>query len=265
MNKILVLLAFCFLLVGCEDDAKTAWTNVIKKCADNDLNGKTILYFGPSNTLGPGSVWREGNNGGYYVRYDLEQMSGHEMFINKGVPSTCDGTSTTKFGLKASIGLTSSVVPASGELVNDFKKAKDIQVKASSIAWDNVIEGSYETFVKTAPLSAIREDLDKNNRRVLSRALRISGYSATLEFNDSDAIALKGKYSGGLPVGDVGAEISTSWSSSNKLTITSTRDFYIAGELVPFKSGGFAAKGDAFGSPVNVSTDQPLVGRDSLL
>jgi hypothetical protein len=35
--------------------------------------------------------------------------------------------------------------------------------------------------------------------------------------------------------------LSANWSADNKLTLTSAGDFYIAGELTPYKAGGFAA------------------------
>jgi hypothetical protein len=266
MKSILVLLIICTSLLGCREDAKSSWDAVIKKCSDNQLNGNTVLYFGPSNNVGPGSIWRPGADGGFRLRYSLDDMPDPKQFIEKGNPSTCDGSSATNFGLKASIGLTTSITPGSIELANDFQKAKNIQVKTTAISWDIVKEGPYESYIKNlSPADSVRDDLGKAGRLVLYRALRVSGFSATLEFTDSDTLGLKGKYSGTLSkqiTGDVGAELSASWTSDNKLVLTSTGDFYIAGELVPFKAGGFSAGGGtAFGQPVNASAIK-FINRD---
>ena len=173
---------------------------MVKKCVASDLNGETILYFGPSNKVGPGTVWRAGSDGGYRLRWSLQEMPGNEVFMNPGNQSSCEGSSTTKFGFKAALGLTSQITPASGSLANDFQKAKSINVKAASVAWNTIKEGPFENYIKALPATAgIREDLGKGNRLVLYRALRVSGYSAVMEFNTSDVAELKAKYPGPLP------------------------------------------------------------------
>jgi hypothetical protein len=267
MNKTITILALCFSLSGCNhDDARSAWTSVIDKCARSQLNGK-ILYFGPSNNIGPGSVWRKPEGGGFRVRYSLAEMPGNSVFITQGTPSSCDGSSETKFGTKASVGLSTSLSTASAEVQNDFQKATNIQVRAGSIAWDIVKEGPYEAYVRALPsVGGVREDLAVGDRLVLYRALRVIGYSATLEFSTSDAAALKAKYSGVLPksvTGDVSAEMAATWSTDNKLTLTSTGDFYLAGELVPFKPAGFASVTTAeFGLPLDVQRFSGDLGID---
>ena len=253
------LVCICLCLMACEpESAKDAWNAVVKNCATTDLSGATIQYFGPSNNVGPGSIWRPGPEGGYRLRYNLGDMPGEKTFITRGEAYKCDGSRATFFGLKAAAGLTSPLTPTSAELSNDFKKAKSIEVQVQAMAWDLIREGPFESYVKTLPVGSgsIRDDLDRGDRLVLYRALRISGYAAQLKFSASDAASLKAKYSGPLPkalTGDVGAELSANWTDETTLKLSSSNDFFIAGELVPYAATGFAATGSAFGKPVQAS------------
>ena len=245
MKKLLPLVAFSLLVAACdEDDVKTAWDNVLRKCVVSDLLGYTVIYFGPSNPIGPGSIWRDDGSGGYRVRWTLDDMPGNTDFIINGNPYNCDETSPTKFSLKAALGLIGTVSPASDELSNDFQKAKNIEIKATSVAWDIIREGPYGAYVEKLPADGgVREDLGKGDRLILYRALRVRGYSAKLEFSSEDAARLKAKYSGQLPkplTGAVGAELSASWSEDNTLTLSSAKDVYIAGALAPYSAIGFA-------------------------
>lgn len=256
--RYLLLICICACLHGCvQDTAKEAWNVIVKNCAGSDLTGGAIQYFGPSNNVGPGSVWRPGPDGGYRLRYSLGDMPGEKNFITRGEPYKCDGSKTTSFGLNAAVGLTTSLAPVSAELANDLKKAKSIEVQAQIIAWDLVREGPFESYIKTLPASSgVRDDLNRGDRLVLYRALRVSGYTAQLKFSASDAASLKAKYSGPLPkalTGDIGAQLSANWADDTTLKLTSSSDCYIAGELAPYSSAGFAIGGSIFGKPVATS------------
>lgn len=247
MKKLITCIFLCLLMSGC-DDAKDAWSSVLKKCSASDLNGSKILYFGPSNNVGPGSIWRTGPDGGFKLRYSTAKLPGEKKFMNLGTQFNCAGSNVTNFDIKASAALTSSLTPMSIEVSNDFKKAKKIEVSVNAISWDSVEEGPFESYIKSLPaLDEVREDIGKGGRLILYRALRVSGYSATLEFSNEDASALKAKYSGVLPSnisGEASANLTASWTSNTKLKIISTSDFYIAGELAPYTTTGFSSAND---------------------
>ena len=49
----------CVVLFGCPKPPQRSWVEAIQDCGKTDINSDKILYFGPSNNVGPGSVWRE--------------------------------------------------------------------------------------------------------------------------------------------------------------------------------------------------------------
>jgi len=105
-----LLLATCVLnvfgLVGCTTpDAGSATTEFIKGCADSALNSKSVLYFGPSNQIGPGSVWsRLGTNGGYQPQWRMQELGVDGTVIDSGQTFQCDLSQNAK--LAANAGLT---------------------------------------------------------------------------------------------------------------------------------------------------------------
>lgn len=253
------------ILSGCNGSkgAKAAWSDVISKCAQTSLNGKEILYFGPSNAIGPGSIWRKDAQGVFRLRYDLSQMPDPKNFMAPYTEVSCDGKTTRAFTFKADAGL--DAVPVSAELKADLAKARKVEAKATSIAWVPVAEGPFQSYVRSMPADAgPRVDLDASDKFVLTRALKVRGFSTSLEFSSDVAAGLKGKYNGSLPAGlagDVSGGLNASWKSANTLTLTSAGDFYIAGEFQPYSPTGFASGSDAFGPVVNMEGVEAAIDR----
>jgi hypothetical protein len=55
-------------------DARSAWIDVLSKCASTELLGSSVFYFGASNSVGPGSVWRKEGDGSLRLRFDLNEL-----------------------------------------------------------------------------------------------------------------------------------------------------------------------------------------------
>src|SRR4051794_17163930 len=68
-------LAITFLTVSVSPahaaDVRDAWNAVLRNCAVNGTISKTGIFFGISNTIGAGSVWRSLEHGGYGLRFEL--------------------------------------------------------------------------------------------------------------------------------------------------------------------------------------------------
>lgn len=260
----------CCVLGGCNDqDAKTSWNDVTKKCAVSDLNGPHILYFGPSNVLGPGTIWRQADDHSLHVRYDLNDLPGTKDFMTPGNNSPCDGTSSTTFGFQAAADLTASPLAVSAGVSNDLKKATDVTVKATSMRWDTVREGPYEAYVNALPHDSMAyKEMKAGHRLVITRALRISGFSATMTFKSSDVAGLKATYDGPLGAGVTGklnGSLNASWSSDGKLTLTAANDFYIAGELRPYSQTGLQQHKLPLSAPAVTIPKTVKLGRDKVV
>lgn len=237
------------------NDPKSVWLKVLNKCASTDLvKTQNLIYFGASNTTGPGSIFRQAAAGDYRIRWPIGAISpapGTSVVI-PGDDVTCSGTSSTASDFNASLTFTGSPAPISAGLQNDLKKAQNIQVSPTNIAWDTVAEGPYEIYASSLPVAAPgpHADLLTGKMLVLYRALRVHGYSAKLDFNSSDALALQAKYTGPQLAGSLGAGLSASWSANGTLTISAPDNFYIAGQLVGYNGSGFSAHGSALAASV---------------
>jgi hypothetical protein len=259
MKKIFLATITVFIISaisGCEDDGKKGWSEVVRKCAVSDLIPEKIMYFGPSLNVGPGTVWRKAENNSYRLRWTLDSMPTHSNdFLQTGAKFDCKGASSTKFEADSSIGFSSNLSKVSGNIAADFKEATDIEVKASQLQWDLVIEGPYEQFVKSLPPKngGFRTDLEKGGKLVLYRALKVTGYEATLTFDSQTGTSIKGKYSDTITSTNFSPSLNLAWSGNTELKITSKEDFYIAGELVSYSSSGFSSSnGGVFGNTVDI-------------
>jgi hypothetical protein len=236
-------------------DAKTAYEKGIKPCAVSDLNGKNILYFGPSNAVGTGSIWRKDNSGVFHLRYDLSQMPDPKNFLADSTPFDCTGSDLSKFAFGANASLDAQ--PVSAELKADIQRGRTVESKAT-LAWVPIQEGAYKDYVDAMPAAGPRADLMAGDKYVLARALKVASFETTLEYSSTIAAGLSGKYNGPLPAnlaGNAGGGLTASWTGGNKLTLKSNGSFYIAGEFQPYLPSGFAAAGKVFGPVERVAVD----------
>lgn len=135
-----LLLAACALsafgLVSCTTpDAGSATSEFVKGCADSDLNSKSVLYFGPSNQIGPGSVWsRLGPNGGYQPQWRMQDLGVDGLVIDKGQTFQCDLSHNSKLAANAGLSVVSSAADASAEAKLDFSRGKILKVTSKGVS-----------------------------------------------------------------------------------------------------------------------------------
>jgi hypothetical protein len=216
--------------------------NFVNGCAVSDLNSKSVLYFGPSNQIGPGSVWsRLGDSGGYQPQWRMHDLGVDTQVIQPGTRFTCDLNNSSKFTANAGLSVISSVTNASGEVKADFARGKVVKISSTGAAWDTVVAGPYKLKLKAIADPAIHADIAGPNRIILIRALRLDGYRVTLDFDASVKPEIKAKYSGKIlgkeTVGDVGANFTAAWTSDDKLELTAADGVYVAGEFAQIVNG----------------------------
>jgi hypothetical protein len=241
--EFLACLVACALVAGCNGPSSdTATKKLVAGCANSDVNSKAILYFGPSNHIGPGSVWsRLGPNGGYQPQWRVEDLAIDKSVIDAGSVFACALAQDSKFTASGGLSVLSDVANISADVKSDFSKAKSIKVSSSGAAWDTVVAGPYMVKVAAIADPNIRKDIAAANRLVLRRALRLDGYKAVLDFDTSVSPEIKAKYAGKLlgvaTVGDVGAQLAAAWTNDDKLELTATDGVYVAGEFVELVQG----------------------------
>lgn len=252
LTNIAFLLSAMLAVSGCEHPSVIPAPNeLIKGCADSDLSSKSVLYFGPSNQIAPGSVWsRLGDMGGYQPQWRLQDLGIDSNVVDKGVNFTCDLSSNRRFATNASLSVLSSVANVSADASSDFSRGKVTSVKTTGAAWDTVIEGPYKKGLTQLADSQIRDDVMGKNRIVMRRALRLDGYQVTMDFDAALKPSIKAKYSGKIlgkdTVGDVGANLSAQWTQDDKLQLTASDSIYVAGEFAELVNGQWVStKGGA--------------------
>jgi len=214
----------------------------VNGCTVSELNSKSVLYFGPSNQIGPGSVWsRLGDSGGYQPQWRMQDLGIGAQVIQPGTRFTCNLNNNQKFTMNAGLSVISSVAGASADVKADFARGKVVNIGSKGATWDTVVAGPYNIKLKGIADPAIRTDITGPNRIVLIRALRLDGYHVTLDFDASIKPEIKAKYSGKVfgkeTVGDAGANFLASWSSEDKLELTAEDAVYVAGEFAQLVNG----------------------------
>lgn len=273
MRKIggVVSLLICVTLVSCNHSAQKSWVEALKDCGISDINSSKILYFGPSNLVGPGSGWREtldanGNHVDYRLRFTSDELPAPKDFIQLAGGYQCKGGKTASFKLAADVAGSVSTLPLNVQLSNEFQKAKAVTISVGGMGWDQLRELAYETYFKSTLGAGNKfyEDMNIPNRLVLIRALAVRDLVMTYEFTASDAAAIKAKFTGPLAsatTGDIGGGLSANWQSATSLAVTAPQKSWILGELASFRAAGGLAgkKASAQLEPVDIKPRSPLV------
>ena len=241
------------VLLACSSpDSGSAADEFVKGCADSELNSKSVLYFGPSNQIGPGSVWsRLGSTGGYQPQWRMQDLGVDASVIDQGKSFSCDLTKSSKLTTDAGLSVVSSVSNVSADAKADFARGKVVSVSSTGAAWDTVVAGPYGVKLRALSDSAIRSDITLPNRIIMRRALRLEGYRVTMAFDTSIAPGIKAKYSGKIlgkeTLGDVGANLSAKWTQDDKLELTAASGIYVAGEFAQLVNGEWVGTRGASG------------------
>ncbi|SRR6266852_7027138 len=226
--------------------ARDAWKQVLKGCAENDLLGKDLLYFGPSNNLGVGSVLRKRQNG-YGVRYrtsDLNIPSGVK-FLNEGTLAKCSGYSRRTFTLGGGANLENPIAPLNGEVSALLNRGRNVTIGVTHYRWDTLVEGPFESWFKNSADASVKDDLyapaasGHDPRYVVIKALWISGFTAEVTFDSRVGADVKGKIPPGpVEASNLGFNAMVKWEGNEKLMIESIEPFFIVGEIAEFAPAG---------------------------
>lgn len=237
----ILALSGVLLLQGCAKNLKSAWETVASRCAVSDIDGNHTLFFGASNSLGPGSIWRKApadSGGGYRVRWRATDIPTTHDWALAGQNFSCDGTSSLVLSGDLAANFSADILPVTGELQTDLSKADNVQVNTTTMRWDNVVEGPFEETIAQLPdTDPLKEDLAQPGRLVLYRALQVQGFNAVLTFKRNIAENLKGKYPNSMVLpGHATLSANLKWVNETALHIAVPSGFYIAGQLVPFNT-----------------------------
>jgi BON domain len=233
------------------DNSQEAWRAVLKKCADTNLLGADVVYFGASNKVGPGSVWRKANDGSYRLFYELSDLE-HDaerrknlVIMNNSVG--CQGMAATKWSIGVGLPFESEATPLKAEVSADLKRARDVNVAIDGYAMDELKEGLFEEVIRSNP----RLSQNPSSFVIAANAIRVTGFSADFNFSEDDAAELRPKYKNNVVSLKEGATLKSDWISKTTLKMTATEPFYM---LAGFSNVSLNKNGGG----ISVAQDRPV-------
>lgn len=232
----IVLLALvAFVAWSRPPNAHKAWTNVLDQCSNADQL-KGMLYFGTANSIGPGSLWRRTSSGGYNLRWLLTDADTNPSnTLIDGQPNSCAGAQATHWLSSPRILLQTKLAPLRSQIGDSLDRANVVDVKVASWTIDYLHEGKFVALVNALPANNdYKLDLGRGDVLVMTKALRVSGFSATFHFKSNDGLRAKAMYNA-TAAGHLGADLNASWQGNTTLEVVSKGDFYIEGALSRYK------------------------------
>ena len=242
---VIAALVLAYFLTPTPPANQLVWEQVLEECSQTQVGGNAVLFFGFSNMIGPGSIWRKSDPNGYVPVRPLPDNDTAGILV-RGQDTSCQGQTKTfdSASVTASITELERLVP--GEAKLSLRRAKNVTLSTPAFAWDQLYEGRFEDMVDRLPaddgfvVSLVESGL------VIGRALRVNGYEAVVELGGADAAQVVAKYAGTAEGG-----VSFSRVSDTSLKMSGGAPAYVAVQMWEWGSGGFAASA-AGGTPLQL-------------
>jgi len=231
--------------------------DVWKKLADNcgaklgqDVYDGRLTYFGPMNSYGAGSIFR-----------DKGKKKIENRLVNTALPTppalpivenvqTCQNNAVATLGGKAGIEATAPQIKGSGSIAG--YKVQSVTIEPSQIGWvsidglqfDNYYNGLVATVSDGAdPMRlAVHGELERPDTLLLTRAMVVKDVKITYVLAAGLSGAAQADIKNALSsVASGKADVSASWTSSSTVVITQKGTSYLFGLLQPFEGATPAA------------------------
>lgn len=250
-----MVLKRCVCVLGCalllspaapaKNKARDVWKRLLGSCAENDLLGGKVLYFGPSNEVGVGAILRKTSKG-YGLRYraaDLHVPPSVKI-VTRGRAVNCSVASTGTFQVGGGADARDAVFPLAASSAAQLARARNMSIAIKGYRWDTLVEGVFENWFRKKADPSIQEDVYSNARRkgerlIVTKALWLSGFSAVMSFDSSTAAGVRAALPAGiLPASRLGFAANLKWRNNETLVIETTQPFFIGGEISEFTPSG---------------------------
>ncbi|MEK6711944.1 MAG: hypothetical protein AABZ64_15350 [Nitrospinota bacterium] len=184
--------------------------------------------------MGPGSVWRRTNTGGYRMRWSiLEAKGASPLPVEEGGLAACKEQRFTLERTFPSLLLRNPLEPLDLELEAALDKADKVTVRIQGFAVDRLAENPYGGMLLALPAeSLLRKDLGREYVMAQVSGLRVRGFAISMEFGPADAASLKQKRPDlSIKSGKAGASFAAKWTSPTVLELAAEKDIYIFARL----------------------------------
>ncbi len=190
-----------FALSAAAQDASTAWRDVIRRCAKTDLIGKQSLFFGVSNPIGPGSVWRRANDRSIRlvsVLSDAVPSSIDQALIVRGNNvASCAGKSFSRWNLRLGLPFTTGATRLTLDIGALLGGAHDVTVSIQGYALDTLDESQWKkAYAALGRDNAFYKEIFQTDRLLAENSVKITGLTAVFNYSHDLSANVTAKYQG---------------------------------------------------------------------
>jgi len=138
---LLVVLTLSIGRIAFGADATSAWRDVLQKCAASDLLGRRqVLFFGVSNTVGPGSVWRFSDDRSVRLLFELSDAvpspDDRTKLMVISPMSQCVGKASSNWNLRFGLPFSTPINSLAANIAAILGRAKSVTVSVDGFGMD---------------------------------------------------------------------------------------------------------------------------------
>jgi hypothetical protein len=202
MKRILVIAVLLgFASSAFAQDASKAWSTIVSRCARSNLIGKESLFFGVSNLIGPGSIWRRANDGSIRLIMVLSDAvpkdSDQASIVKANNVGSCIGNSTTGWNIKLGLPFSTGATSLSIDIGAVLGEAHRVTVSIQGFAVDALDEDNWKkAFAALGPDNIYFKDTLEPNRMLAENAVKVTGFKAVFDYSHDLSADVQAKFKG---------------------------------------------------------------------
>lgn len=246
----LVLAMFMTPYVARGDEAST-WMKLLSGCSGDPstIGNVAQVYFGPSNSAGPGSVFKVDGHRQYSLRFDLQDLlndynlappsptgaATEDHWFSVGHPAQCQATNSVQWNVRGSIPIQGPLGSGiSADVQGSLAKASSVKLRTDGYRLIYLKTDAFARELADPKNAFYLEEFRATKDRVIeANALQVLGVSVDYTFSTDIAASVKAS----LPIGPVttgpdGINVTAKFVNDTTYEISTKSDFYLMGSYV---------------------------------
>lgn len=196
------------------------WVKIISDCAPTQAIGKNILFFGLSNDVGPGSVWRYASDKSLRIKFELSDAfpatTDQDRLITKGNFNPCANNSATDWDIKLGLPFSINADSISADIGAVLSSATHVKVSLTGVGTDLLKETKWKhAFAALTPPNEYADALLEPDGLLAENAVKVKGMTMVFTYDRALGVDIQAKFkTKSFSVTDAGTAAGTSSSSS---------------------------------------------------
>ncbi|MFS4456346.1 hypothetical protein [Maribacter sp. 2304DJ31-5] len=214
------------------------WRGTFKDCMQSKWIKKPF-YFGPSNTVGLGSISSKNYKNLIWTFDRVFSEEEKKKIIQLGTSASCEIKRKIELDLETTL---EGELKEQGSANINFAldNAKSTTTSIDGFQVDNLIEGELRIALRNSEDERKKEylkDLTTGNNVLLNRVVRVSGFTSEIELNNEMSADLEAELANNpeLELGDAGVKVKFSKKNETTIIVKSLGNFVVFGKFVKGK------------------------------